>query len=169
MSDTVLWVIAVGSGLLGLLLLMLAGAVALYWKVAAPTPPRKPQSGGTIAAGGEHRPVATSAAGGGPWLWVKACIFAIVHAGTVSLVLGGITFFEDIARASDEIQRSGTVNFPRQLLPGALSEASANRRLPGPAGKKQSTGEGAPKKSTRSATSSPAAAWEVISDEPSEM
>lgn len=170
MSDTVLWVIAVGSGLLGLLLLTLAGAVALYWKVTTPNPSRKTQPrGGMPSAGGEHQPVATSAMGGGPWLWVKACIFAIVHAGTVSLVLGGITFFEDIARASDEIQRSGTVTFPRQFLPGALSEASANRRLPGPAGRKQSAGEGTPKKSSRSAVSPQPATWEVISDEPSGM
>ncbi|MCX7683603.1 MAG: hypothetical protein N2508_16805 [Anaerolineae bacterium] len=165
MDDAVLWMIAVGSGLLGLLLLTLAGAVALYWKIVTPVPSRKPQSRAEMpSAGGERQPVAASAVSGSPWLWIKAWIFAMIHAGTVSVVLGGITFFEDIARASDEIQRSGTVTFPRQLLPGALSEASANRRLPRPEGKGHAPGEGT-MKPARSAALSRSATWEVVGDE----
>ncbi len=166
MNDTLLWMAAVGSGLLGLLLLLVAGAVALYWKVATPVPSRRSHPrADTAYAGEEQRPVVTSTAGGGPWLWVKAWIFAMIHAGTVSLVLGGITFFEDIARASEEIHRSGTVTFPRQLLPGALSEASSNRHLPRPEGKKSSTGKGVVRRLNRPAASSSPVTWEVVGEE----
>jgi hypothetical protein len=64
-----------------------------------------------------------------PWAWIKAWIFALVHASTVSLVLGGITFFEDLAKASDEIQSTGTVTFPKRLLPGPLSVPTSQKRL----------------------------------------
>ena len=55
------------------------------------------------------------------WLWVKAWIFAVLHATTVSLVVGGMTFFEDLAKASTEIQQEGRVSFPKQLLPGTIA------------------------------------------------
>jgi len=71
---------------------------------------------------------------GGFWAWVKAWIFASVHAGTVSVVLGGITFFEDLANASQEIQRTGNVTFPKRLLPGTLAGAEPRERLSGPSG-----------------------------------
>ena len=70
---------------------------------------------------------------GGFWAWIKAWIFALVHAGTVSVVFGGITFFEDLANASDEIERTGTVTFPKQLLPGTLSGPVSRDRLARPA------------------------------------
>jgi hypothetical protein len=70
---------------------------------------------------------------GGFWAWIKAWIFALVHAGTVSVVFGGITFFEDLANASDEIERTGTVTFPKQLLPGTLSGPVSRERLVRPA------------------------------------
>jgi hypothetical protein len=70
---------------------------------------------------------------GGFWAWIKAWMFALVHAGTVSVVFGGITFFEDLANAGDEIERTGTVTFPKRLLPGMLSSPVARERLVRPA------------------------------------
>lgn len=70
---------------------------------------------------------------GGFWAWIKAWVFALVHAGTVSVVFGGITFFEDLANASDEIERTGRVTFPKQLLPGTLSGPVSRDRLARPA------------------------------------
>ncbi len=166
MNDTLLWMAAVGSGLLGLLLLLIAGAVALYWKVATPAASRRSHPRADTASTREaQQPVVAAVAGGSLWLWFKAWIFAMIHAGTVSLVLGGITFFEDIARASEEIHRSGTVTFPRQLLPGALSEASSNRHLPRPEGKKSSTGKGVARRLNHPAASSSPVTWEVVGEE----
>ncbi len=53
-----------------------------------------------------------------------------LHAGVVSFVLGGLTFFEDLVRANGEIRRTGTVSFPRQLLPPSLTGAQPSGTLP---------------------------------------
>ncbi len=139
MDDSLLWVIALASGAFGLLLLSLAGLAAVYWKKPTPNKGSKQQESagkkraraGQIAAAEKasspadpstvQRPSSPAA---GPWAWIKAWIFAIVHAGTVSVVLGGITFFQDLAKASEEIQNTGDVSFPKQLLPGTMSMPS---------------------------------------------
>jgi hypothetical protein len=144
MDDSVLLAVALGTGALGLLLLTVAGAVAMYLNTRARRAKStasvdRPQAraedlaaadesqaraGDVASTGASQLRAGLSAARrtstGGFWAWVKAWVFALVHAGTVSLVLGGITFWEDIAKASDEIQRTGTVTFPKQLLPGTL-------------------------------------------------
>ena len=147
MNESELWAIALGTGMLGLLLLTMAGAIAMVLSIRArrardaafagksqtntevADAGGKPQSrADDVSPTGESQsraqlPEPKRAVGGGFWPWVKAWIFALVHAGTVSAVLGGITFFEDLAKAGEEIQRSGTVTFPKQLLPGTLAGA----------------------------------------------
>jgi hypothetical protein len=140
MDESVLWAIAIGAGVLGLLLLAMAGAVAVYWNTVARKPKRvtsadKTQShAGDVAATARERSPASSSKpqptiGSSPWLWVKAWLFAILHAGTVSVVMGGVTLFEDLSKASDEIQSAGTVTFPKQLLPGTLVGPTSRERL----------------------------------------
>jgi hypothetical protein len=153
MDDSVLWVVAFGVGALGFLLLAAAGLVAMYLNTGPrdgrdETPIEHPQAQAeevppadesqsppeNVATADESQPqlespLGTPRASGGFWAWVKAWIFALVHAGTVSVVLGGITFFEDLANASEEIQHTGTVSFPKQLLPGTLSGSMARQRL----------------------------------------
>ncbi len=145
MNDTLIWAIAMGSGLLGLLLLAFTGIAAFYLrfgshsKRSSRTSP-KPASNSTpppssppvselpeSAAPTTHSqlpPAAESpseAPSGNLWLWVKAWIFAMLHATTVSLVVGGITFFEDLAQADEEMHTTGSVTFPKQLLPRPLA------------------------------------------------
>ncbi|MDY7079921.1 MAG: hypothetical protein SXV54_23810 [Chloroflexota bacterium] len=157
MNDSVLWAVALGSGALGLLLLAVAGAVAVYWNTGArgardTASGDQPRSrGGDITATEKSQPPTSSpnaqpATAGGLWTWVKACVFAFFHAGIVSVVLGGITFFEDLAKASGEIQNTGTVTFPKQLLPGTLSGSASRKSLSQPA----------------NASSPGATAWEVV-------
>jgi hypothetical protein len=170
MDDSVLWVVALGIGALGFLLLAVAGTVAMVLNIRAPrnkdvvstkkpkphtkdeasTDKSRPQveeaasskvsqpRAEDVAASGESRlraglPRAERKTAGGFWAWIKAWVFALVHAGTVSVVFGGITFFEDLANASDEIERTGTVTFPKQLLPGTLSGPVSRGHLTRPA------------------------------------
>ncbi len=132
MDDSMLWAVALGSGIFGLLLLAVAGVVALYWKteMRGSAGAASAAAGVTAADSSNAQPATTRS----PWLWVKAWLFALLHAGTVSLVLGGITLFEDLVKASDEIQRTGTVTFPKQLLPGTLSTPASRKRLSQPSG-----------------------------------
>lgn len=171
MDESVLWVVALGVGAVGFLILAIAGLVAMYLNTRTPgagdTDSTKKRNSRTrnaattkrsqphvedanstgesrphaeeVATADESRPPADSArtkrkTAGGFWAWVKAWIFAVAHAGTVSVVLGGITFFEDLANASDEIQRTGTVTFPKQLLPGTLSGPASRKYLSQPSG-----------------------------------
>jgi hypothetical protein len=134
MNDMILWIVALGIGGLGLLLLGVAGVAAAAISSAqrgrrateAAPPARRaavsPASGAGRPAGaiGQDAPDAAPDATGTLWAWVKACVFALIHAGVVSFVLGGLTFFEDLVRANGEIRRSGNVSFPRQLLPPSL-------------------------------------------------
>ncbi len=166
MDDSVLWAVALGTGALGLLLLTIAGVVAMYLNTRAretrdAASADEPQSHtGDVASTGESQlraasPSAKRTTAGGFWAWVKAWVFASIHAGTVSLVLGGITFFEDIARASDEIQRTGTVTFPKQLLPGTLAGSASRKRLSRPSDDLENPDQpGAPPPGT--------AGWEVV-------
>jgi hypothetical protein len=135
MDESLLWVVAFGTGALGLLLLVVAGAVAIVLKTVTRAPRRgspvkEPRSRATARqappTGDAEMPPVVS---GGPWLWIKAWIFAVFHASIVSLVLGGITFFEDLAKASEEIHNTGRVTFPKQLLPGQLSGSVSQKRL----------------------------------------
>jgi hypothetical protein len=132
MNDSVILTVALVVGLLGLLLLFLGGAAALLLgagtqRAKETSSASKSQSRGKRAASVRESqppapvPAAEHAGVGGMVAWMKAWVFAIVHAATVSFVLGGITFFEDLVRASLEIRRTGTVTFPKQLLPGTLS------------------------------------------------
>ena len=167
MDDSVIWAIAVGTGVIGLLLLVVAGAAAVYWNVlvrrpkGAATADRSQSRGGDIAATGEWSPVDSSPAQPqtvpvqSPLLWIKACIFALFHASTVSIVMGGVTFFEDLAKASDEMKNTGTVTFPKQLLPGPLSNPMSPKRLSHPF--KDSSQAEAGK-----AGSDDASGWEVV-------
>jgi hypothetical protein len=155
MSDTVLWVLAVGVGVVGFLFLFVAAGVALFLRsedrdlgvgsatpppaagrAGAPEPPSTPppSEGQPPPSVSEYpEPPASPRAAGGLWAWIKAWIFASVHAVTVSLVLGAVTFFEDLARASDEIQHTGTVTFPKRLMPGAtVQQPAPPRRLSEP-------------------------------------
>ncbi len=145
MDESVLWAVALGTGALGLLLLAVGGLVAVYWNIGArrardlASAGKSQSPAGDAAPTGKSRPPADSfgvrrTSAGDAWAWLKAWIFALVHAGTVSLVLGGITFFEDLARAGDEIKHTGTVTFPRQLLPGTLFGPTSHRHLPQPSG-----------------------------------
>ena len=128
MDESVLWAVALGAGALGLLLLTVAGAAAMYLNTrtrarrardTASVGRSQARAGdlaaadesqaraGDVASADEPQSRAGSSAArrttaGGFWAWVKAWVFALVHAGTVSMVLGGITFWEDIAKASDE-------------------------------------------------------------------
>ena len=124
MNDTTLWAVALGVGLLGLVLVVVAGVAALSAnararrsRVVPPVPERQPQV--TVAS-------ADPSGGEGGWLWLKAGVFAFIHAGAVSFVLGGLTFFEDIARANEEIRTMGTVTFPKRLLPKTLAGPDAS-------------------------------------------
>ena len=144
MDDSVIWAIAVGTGVIGLLLLGVAGAAAVYWNVLArrskgtASADRSQSRGGDIAATGEWTPVDTSTAQPktvpvqNPLLWIKACIFALFHASTVSIVMGGVTFFEDLVKASEEMKNEGTVSFPKQLLPGPFSPPTTPKRISHP-------------------------------------
>jgi hypothetical protein len=158
MDDSVLWAAAFLVGALGLSLLIIGGVAAMYLKTdvrkgrGAASPKSSPSPSGDAdsasessspkgdgATGEEAGPRVDSSgaqrvATGSLWAWIKAGLFALFHAGTVSLVLGGITFFEDLAKASDEIQSSGTVTFPKQLLPGALYGPASRKRLSQPSG-----------------------------------
>ena len=153
MDDSVLWAVALGVGMFGLMLLAIAGAIVVYWNTIV----RKPEKGaaadktesraGKTAAAEKKQPPPPPAAeqlvlANSSWLWVKAWIFAVLHATTVSLVVGGITFFEDLAKAGTEIQQEGRVSFPKQLLPGTLSGYGASRkRLSQPLGESLETGD----------------------------
>jgi hypothetical protein len=145
MDDSVIWSVALWTGVLGLLLLFATGILAVYLNIRA----RRARDGASADKSQARAESTTSAdksraradlpnaeqtTASGPWNWIKAWIFAVVHAGTVSLVMGGITFFEDLARASEEIQHTGTVTFPKQLLPGTLSEPASRKRLSQPSG-----------------------------------
>ncbi len=154
MDDSVLWAIAIGTGVIGLLLLAVAGGAAIYWNVVARRPRGaafdNPQSrAGDLAAAGERSPAGSPAGSHttptmstpGPLLWIKAWVFDLFHAGTVSVVMGGITLFEDLAKASEEIQSTGTVTFPKQLLPGPFSSPTNSKRLSKPSGDSSKAGE----------------------------
>ena len=169
MDESMLWIVAFGTGALGLLLLAVAGAVAIVLKTVARAPRRAPPVEEPRSRATAKQPPPTSEAetphvvSTGPWLWIKAWIFAVFHASIVSLVLGGITFFEDLAKASEEIQSTGRVTFPKQLLPGQLSGSMSQKCLT------QSSGDSAQTESDDVKTlDSPDAAapgvpgWEVV-------
>jgi hypothetical protein len=136
MDESVLWAIAIGTGVLGLLLLAVAGAVAVYWHLVARKPQEARYAGDLATAETERSPAGSSktqpTTTNSPWLWIKAWIFALLHAGTVSVVMGGVTFFQDLAKASEEIQTTGAVTFPKQLLPGTLSDSTSREQLSQP-------------------------------------
>jgi hypothetical protein len=93
--------------------------------------------------------------------WVKAWIFAFIHASTVSLVMGSITFFEDMLRANEEIERTGTVSFPKQLLPGTVTGSAVRKRLSQPSGDSK-TGDEVEESGQSAKSSSKAVKWEVV-------
>lgn len=175
MDESVLWVVALGTGSLGLLLLTVAGAVAVYWSTVTRGPSKTTASdrsqsrAGDIATADKKRSPATSTetrpqSTGAFWLWTRAWLFAFFHASIVSVVLGGITFFEDLVKAGEEIQTTGTVTFPKQLLPGTLSGSASRTHLLQPSGD-SSRAEGDPdvsKLDQSGAASSGEAGWEVV-------
>lgn len=156
MDDSVLWSVALGAGALGLLLLAVAVVVAICLNIrvhrtrGAASADGVQSHAGNVLSTDESQSYAEDLVSTDEsqlhaglssaehtttrnfWVWVKAWIFAVAHAGTVSLVLGGITFFEDLVKASDEIQRTGTVTFPKQLLPGSLAGSVSRKRLARP-------------------------------------
>lgn len=173
MSDSTLWAIALGVGVLGLLLVVVAGVAAVSANARArrsretPSPP-EPQFSRTGSIQVRES--------GGSRLWLKAGVFAFIHAGAVSFVLGGLTFFEDIARANEEIRTTGTVTFPKRLLPKtlvgpdvSLSLARARDGLGGSSGQQMSASGQVPANPTSPASAGPDAAdWEVVDVVPEE-
>ncbi|RLC85460.1 MAG: hypothetical protein DRJ03_11605 [Chloroflexi bacterium] len=183
MDESVLWAAAIGIALLGLVLLAVGTLAAVYWgaatndsgkskpqaKSTSSAGKRQSQAGGAASASKFRQRLSSSEAqqpvGGGFLPWVRAWIFAFIHASTVGLVLGGITFFEDMAKANDEILRTGTVSFPKQLLPGTLTGSTVRERLSRPAGGLLERGEDdetseEPQQSDESPSN--AAGWEVV-------
>ena len=139
MDDSVLWAVALGVGMFGLMLLAIAGAIVVYWNTIVHKPEKgaaadktESRAGKTAAAEKKQPPPPPAAEqpvlANASWLWVKAWIFAVLHATTVSLVVGGITFFEDLAKAGTEIQQEGRVSFPKQLLPGTIAGSGPSRK-----------------------------------------
>jgi hypothetical protein len=173
MDDSVLWAVALGVGMFGLMLLTIAGAVAVYWNTVMRRPEKEPASDeaesrpGKIATAEKKQPPARPAVEqpvlvNGSWLWIKAWLFAVLHAATVSLVVGGMTLFEDLANASTEIQHEGRVSFPKQLLPGAISGSGASRkRLLRPTGESSETGD-TPEAGRLDQSTSEEEGWEVV-------
>ena len=166
MGDSVLWFVALGAGAIGLVLLAVAVAAAIYVNIkthgaeggtSADEPQSESETADSTNESEGHASSSDSeqASIGGFWAWVKAWIFAVVHAGTVSLVVGGITFFEDLSKAGEEIERTGTVTFPKQLLPGPLSGSVSRKRLARP-----SNDVGNPEQSDT--PSKDTAGWEVV-------
>ena len=144
MNDSTLWAVAIGIGLLGLLFLAIGTLAAVYWGAqtkkreetdpADQSPPRDKSTFSTDESQSQSTDTASSdevqpPADGNLLTWTKAWIFALIHAGTVSLVLGGLTFFEDMVRANDEIQHTGKVTFPKKLLPEILTGSTMSKRL----------------------------------------
>jgi hypothetical protein len=136
MDEVALWTVALATAALGLLLLAVAGVTAAILKSRrqddldhedATDSKLQPQEQTDI--GSDH--VADGASpvpkGGGVWVWFQACVFATLHALVVSLVLGIVTFYEDIVQAHDDIQRTGRVSFPKNLLPGSVSPPAGPR------------------------------------------
>jgi hypothetical protein len=173
MDDSVLWAVALGVGMFGLMLLTIAGAIAVYWNTIVRRPEKDTGSDEAESRPGKittaekkqspARPVAEQPVPvSSPWLWVKAWLFAVLHAATVSLVVGGITLFEDLANASTEIQREGRVSFPKQLIPGAISGPGASRkRLLRPSGGSSEAGD-TPEAGRLDQPVSEEEGWEVV-------
>ena len=148
MNDMMLWIVALGIGGAGLLLLGLAGVAAVAIRSAASSRSQSDQAASTVpqpagafspapadqpSSAAMRAPATGELPGrGGPWVWFKACVFALIHAVAASFVLGGLTFFEDLVRANDEIRRRGTVSFPPQLLPPSLAGTAASGSLAQP-------------------------------------
>jgi hypothetical protein len=173
MSDTTLWAIALSVGVLGLLLVLVAGIAAISATARARRSRERPASP-------DPQPRVTGPSevhsSGGSWVWLKAGVFAFIHAGAVSFVLGGLTFFEDIARANEEIRTTGTVTFPKRLLPKTLVGPDASLPLvPARDGVLTSGGHRASSESspstnpTRQASANPGSDdWEVVDVVPEE-
>ena len=145
MDDMLLWAVALVVGVLGLLLLAVAGAAAVTLNSGTQRARQKTAAQGIGAASANRarayaaavppadrsQPLAGQAsASSGIWAWIKATFFAAVHAAAVSFVLGGVTFFEDLVRANEEIRQTGTVTFPKQLLPGTLYDSRKSLSSP---------------------------------------
>ncbi len=181
MNESTLWALAIGVGLLGLVLLAIGALAAVYWSAQkkpgetasagqpdAQSASEPPPQAEKIAPPEEHLPPpaapdVTRQVGGGFMAWLKAWIFAVIHAGTVGVVLGGLTFFEDMAKANEEIQRTGTVSFPRQLLPGTVTGATVRKRLSqSPDGLLETGATEAQDSAPPDAQSPDGAEWEVV-------
>ena len=130
MDEVALWTVALTTAALGFLLLAIAGVAAVLFR----SPRTADQSLDTAASTESHTHEAASGGSGGVvneaaasasmgrhvWVWLQACVLASLHAVVVSLVLGVVTFYEDIVLAHDEIRRTGSVSFPKNLLPGSI-------------------------------------------------
>ncbi|NLE43338.1 MAG: hypothetical protein GX620_01350 [Chloroflexi bacterium] len=143
MNEVLVWTVALVLAVFGIILLAVAGmaAIVLHLKRYGQSEASAREDGAGMnlrdrdqrTQAIEKPPSETrddaQSADTGVWAWTKAWAFASIHALLVSLILGAVTFFEDLARANDEIQRTGTVKFPKQLLPGTISGASSSHRL----------------------------------------
>lgn len=137
MNEIALWVVALTTAALGLLLLGVAGLAAALIKARRNAALEEDLVAGPDEASAKetrdgpedslHEVSPSTARGTGVWLWLQAWLFASLHALVVSLVLGAITFYEDIVQSHREIARTGRVSFPKNLLPGSMVVSARNR------------------------------------------
>jgi len=130
MNEVALWTVALTAAVLGFLLLVIAGVAAALLRsrrIADQDPDMATSAEPHVQeatrgdSGGVVQDTPSSASPGSHILaWLQACVLASLHALVVSLVLGVVTFYEDIVQAQDEIRRTGSVSFPKNLLPGSI-------------------------------------------------
>ena len=141
MNEVALWTVALTTAALGFLLLAIAGVAAVLLKSRRTADPSLDEAAGTrshvqeaasgSSGGGVKEAASSAVVGSHVWVWLQACVFASLHALVVSLVLGVVTFYEDIVQAHAEIRRTGSVSFPKKLLPGSIA-APFRHRLSNP-------------------------------------
>jgi len=137
MNEVALWTVALATAVIGFLLLATAGVAAAILKsrrsadrdrddaVSTELPGQQQISSYSDEPAKEEAPA--SSKGGGIWVWLQACILASLHALVVSVVLGVMTFYEDIVQSHEEISRTGRVSFPKSLLPGSVATPARHR------------------------------------------
>jgi len=130
MNEIALWMVALAAAVLGLFLLGVAGIAAAVLNAhrnaandedrAVGSDPGMAEQPSGASEDSLHEVSSPTVRGAGIWVWMQAWLFASLHALVVSLVLGAVTFYEDIVQSHREIERTGRVSFPKNLLPGSV-------------------------------------------------